>query len=54
MHVFDVISFNLVKIEQKCIFVLVRLNSTDLRGNSQRLNFTKTTLQKMSMTAMER
>ena len=29
-------SFTFVKIAQNCIFVLVRLNSADLRGNSYR------------------
>ena len=33
--------FTLMKIEQNCIFLVVHLNSAALRGNTQRLNFTK-------------
>ena len=47
-------SFTFMKIEQNYLLVLIHLNSADLRGNSRRLYFTKTTLQKMRKTAMVR
>ena len=40
MHVFKVL-FLYFREKLSSIFVLVRLNSADLRGNNQRLNFTK-------------
>ena len=47
-------SFTFLKIEQKYLLSLIHLISAGLWGNSQRLYFTKTTLQKMRKTAMER
>ena len=41
MLVFEVIFLYFMKIEQNYIVFLVDLNSADLRGNSQRLHFTK-------------
>ena len=46
-------SFTFMKIEQNYLLLLMHLNSADFRGNSRRLYFTKTTLQKMRKTAME-
>ena len=55
MHVFEVL-FLYCHEDSAELFFLPRpdLNSADLRGNSEPLNFTKTTLQKMIMTATER
>ena len=41
-------SFTFVKTKQNYLLFLIRLNCADLWGNSQRLYFTKTTLQKMT------
>ena len=47
-------SFTFMKIEQNYLVLLMHLNNADLTGNGHKLYFTKTTLQKMRKTAMDK